>query len=416
VEDAAMSIRPGRAAFVFIFITVALDMLALGIIIPVLPNLILAFESGNEADAAHLNSFFNATWATMQFVFSPIMGLLSDRYGRRPIILLSNLGLGLDYVLMAVAPTVGWLWIGRLLSGITSASFSIAAAYIADVTPAERRAAKYGMLGAAFGLGFIIGPALGGMLGHIDLRLPFWVAGGLSLANFIYGCFILPESLPPERRSKFSWAKANPIGSVRLLGRHPVLISLSIAGVFAFLAHESLPNIYVYFVQRRFGWGETMVGWSLASVGLCSAVVSAVLVGVLVKRLGDRAVLLAGYFFWAAGFILFGCLAHPLLFMTVAIPIECLGSLATPAQSSIMTRRIDPTEQGHLQGAMQSLRAITGIVGPLLFASVYAAGVHGHVPFGSPWYLAAALVLAAFCVSIYAVMRDKQTTESARSP
>src|SRR5580692_8391546 len=219
----------GRAAFAFIFITVALDMVALGIIIPVLPRLIVQFEQGDMAMAATQTGVFAFVWAAMQFVFAPVMGALSDRFGRRPVVLLSNFGLGCDYVLMALAPTLSWLFVGRVISGITSASFPTANAYIADVTPEDQRAAKFGMLGAAFGLGFIIGPALGGMLGGMGLRYPFWAAAGLSLANAAYGFFILPESLPKERRAAFSLRKANPIGSLKLLRSHRELFGLATA-------------------------------------------------------------------------------------------------------------------------------------------------------------------------------------------
>src|SRR5215217_7863517 len=230
---------PGSAAFIFIFVTVALDMLALGVMIPVLPKLVLQFEGGDMAKAVAITGVFGFVWAAMQFVFAPVLGLLSDRFGRRPIVLLSNLGLGLDYVLMALAPTLGWLFAGRVISGITAASVSTASAYIADVTPPEKRAAQYGMLGAAFGLGFVVGPAVGGLLGAIDLRLPFWVAAALSLANAGYGLFVLPESLPRERRAPaLAWARANPRGSLKLLRSHPELFGLAAAALLYFLAHE----------------------------------------------------------------------------------------------------------------------------------------------------------------------------------
>jgi DHA1 family tetracycline resistance protein-like MFS transporter len=237
--------RPGRAAFAFVFVTVALDMLALGIIVPVLPTLIVSFEGGSIERASTVTGWFGVAWALMQFVCSPLIGGLSDRFGRRPVILLSNLGLGVDYIVMAIAPSVGWLFLGRVLSGITSSSFPTAAAYITDVTPPAGRAARFGMLGAAFGLGFIIGPAVGGLVGAIDLRLPFWVAAGLSLANFAYGLFILPESLPPERRGPVQWHLAHPLGSIAFLRSRATLLGLGAAAFLYYVAHEVLPSLFV---------------------------------------------------------------------------------------------------------------------------------------------------------------------------
>ncbi len=257
-----------RAAFVFIFITVALDMLAFGIVMPVLPTLVLQMEGGAFERAARITGYFAFGWAAMQFMSAPVVGTLSDRFGRRPVVLLSNLGLGLDYVVMALAPTVVWLFIGRLISGITSSSYPTAGAYIADVTPPEERAGRFGMLSAAFGLGFIVGPAVGGVLGNIDLRLPFWVAAALSLLNFAYGFFILPESLPPDRRVAAGWAKANPLGALALLRSERSILVLAGAAFLYFLGHESLPNVFVLYTEYRYGWTSHDVGVSLALVGL----------------------------------------------------------------------------------------------------------------------------------------------------
>src|SRR6188768_828086 len=266
--DPSQAPVPTRAAFLFIFITVALDMLALGVMIPVLPKLIIEFEHGNVAEAAGAAGLFGFAWAAMQFVFSPLLGAISDRHGRRPVILLSNLGLGLDYLLMALAPSLSWLFVGRLISGITSASFSTAGAYIADVTPEDERAAKFGMLGAAFGLGFVVGPALGGLLGGISLRLPFYAAAGLSLLNALYGFFILPESLPEEKRAPFIWSRANPVGALDLLRSHPRLLGLALITFLANMAHDSLPSVFVLYTDYRYHWGERMVGFCLAVVGV----------------------------------------------------------------------------------------------------------------------------------------------------
>ena len=266
---AAEGINPRPAAFIFIFITVALDMLALGIIIPVLPKLIESFVGGNTVRAAEMVGIFGTAWAIMQFLFSPAMGSLSDRFGRRPIVLLSNLGLGLDYILMAMAPALSWLFVGRIISGITAASVATAGAYIADVSPPEKRAQNFGMLGVAFGIGFILGPAVGGILGSYNVHYPFWAAAAMSLLNFAYGLFVLPESLKPENRSPFSWAKANPLGSVKLLVSHHELWGLGLVTFLSQLAHTSLPAIYVLYAGYRYGWGPDQVGFLLAGVGRC---------------------------------------------------------------------------------------------------------------------------------------------------
>ena len=283
-----------NAAAAFIFVTILLDMLALGLIIPVLPKLVESFVDNDTASAARIFGLFGTAWALMQFLFSPILGALSDRFGRRPVVLLSNFGLALDYVLMALAPSLVWLFIGRVISGITSASISTAFAYIADVTPPERRAAVFGKIGAAFGAGFILGPALGGLLGGMDPRLPFWIAAGLSFANSLYGFLILPESLPPERRSPFRWRNANPLGALHLLRSNRILAGLSLANFFGQVAHVVLPSTFVLYATYRYGWTTATVGLTLALVGVCSMVIQGAGVGPIVKRFGERRTLLVG--------------------------------------------------------------------------------------------------------------------------
>jgi DHA1 family tetracycline resistance protein-like MFS transporter len=401
--DAQAPRRPGKAAFAFIFVTVVLDMLALGLMAPVLPKLILGFQGGDVAGAASITGIFGFAWALMQFVFSPVLGALSDRYGRRPVVLLSNLGLGLDYVLMALAPSLGWLFVGRVISGITAASFSTASAYISDVTPPERRAAKFGMLGAAFGLGFIVGPAAGGFLGDVDLRLPFWVAAGLSLANAIYGFFILPESLPPERRAAFTWRVANPLGALKLLRSYPGMLGLATAAILYYLAHEALPSMFVLYTDYRYGWTERMVGGALATVGVCTTLVSAVLVGPAVARLGERRALLLGLFFGLLGFAVYAVAPTGMLFLA-GIPLVSLWGLAGPSMQALMTRRVGPTQQGQLQGAISSMRAITGMVGPLLFTQSFAVAIRQsgalHLP-GTPYGLATVLIAGSLLLAWY---------------
>ena len=387
-----------RAALSFIFITVLLDMLALGIIIPVLPKLVFDFVGGDTARAAEAIGLFTTAWALMQFVFSPLLGLLSDRFGRRPVILLSNLGLGLDYIVMALAPTLGWLFVGRVLSGITSASIPTATAYISDVTPPEKRAGAFGLLGAAFGVGFVLGPALGGFLGIRDPRLPFWVAGAFSLLNALYGWLVLPESLPEERRQKeLRWKSANPVGALSFLRSHPTLLGLGTVNFLGYVAHEVYATVFVLYATYRYGWNAQTIGLSLAVVGVSSMVISAGVVRPVVKRFGERQALLAGLLMGALGFALFGWATLGWIFMA-AIPINGLWALAGPSSQSLMTQHVSPSEQGQLQGALGSVRSIAMLVGPGMFSLVFAAFIaprrEAPMP-GAPWYLAALLLLVA---------------------
>lgn len=391
---------PGSAAFIFIFVTVALDMMAVGITAPVLPNLILEFRAGDVSSAALYVGLFATLWAAMQFLFSPVIGALSDRFGRRSVILLSNFGLGLDYALMALAPSMSWLLVGRIASGITSASYPTAGAYIADVTPPAERAAKFGMLGAAFGVGFVIGPALGGLLGAIDLRLPFWVAGALSLANAAYGFFILPESLPPEKRRPFSLKNAHVFGSLRLLSSHPELLGLAAAVAVMALAHESLPNMFVLYTDQRYGWTERGEGLALALIGVASGIVSTTVVRPLVRQVGERNAALLGLAFGIMGCCIFGFATTGTVFLS-GIAFIAMWGVAGPSIQSLMSHRVDPSEQGQLQGALGSIRAMTGMLGPVLFTQVFALSVKqgGGILLGAPYFLSAALLLAALGIA-----------------
>jgi DHA1 family tetracycline resistance protein-like MFS transporter len=399
-----------RAAFVFIFITVLLDMISFGIIIPVFPQLILRLQGGDMAGAAAIFGIFGTAFALMQFIFSPVQGALADRFGRRPVILLSNLGLGLDYIVMAVAPTIPILFLGRLVSGATSASFSISGAYVADVTPPQERAARFGMLGAAFGIGFIIGPAIGGLLGAIDLRAPFWAAAALSIANFVYGALILPESLPADRRRPFQLHAANPIGAVRFLGSRPVLMSLTVAMLFAFLAHDAIPNTWVLYTTYRFNFDERAVGVSLAIVGAASLVVNGFLVGRVVKWLGEYNALLMGLGFGVISELLFA-FASTTWLLLATLPIYSLAGLSGGPIQSIATREVRPNEQGQLQGALTSLRSMVTLVTPGLYTGTFALFVGPLAGLGLPGapYLLAAILMAATAVI---VMRAATTLRS----
>ncbi len=392
--------KPRKAAVVFIFITVTLDMLALGLIAPVLPKLVLNFLGGDTSNAAKWFGIFGTVFALMQFVFSPVLGVLSDRLGRRPIILASNLGLGLDYVVMALAPTIGWLFLGRVISGITAASISTAMAYISDVVAPEKRAGAFGMIGAAFGVGFILGPALGGLLGTSDPRLPFWVAGALSLLNAAYGYFFLPESLPKEKRRPFTLRRANPVGSLVMLRSHPELFQLAVIQFIGYVAHEVF-NVWALYAIFRYAWNEGMVGLSLALVGVCSVAISAGLVGPIVKRLGERKTLYVGQFFGGVGMVLAG-IARTGLGYFGSIPVMMLWTISGPAAQGMMTRRVGESEQGELQGAISSLRSLSVIIGPGLFTFTFAyfiAPARGWNLPGAPWYLGAALLFFAMLLS-----------------
>ena len=388
--------KPGRAAFIFIFMTVALDMLALGIMIPVWPRLVMQLEGGDMARAAFMTGVSGFLWAAMQFGFSPILGALSDRIGRRPVVLLSNFGLGLDYILMALAPTMGWLVVGRIISGITSASFSTASAYIADVTPPEKRAGRFGLLGAAFGLGFVIGPAVGGVLGHIDMRLPFWVSAALSLANAAYGFFILPESLPPENRTKkLDLRRAQPFAALSRLRQNPMLRRLTAVAFFSALAHESLPHTFVLSSGARYGWNERDTGLALMVVGIVSVIVSGGLVRPLVRRLGESKALYFGYVFGAIGFAIYGFAPTGMMFL-VGVPVAGLWSVSGPALQAMMSHRIDGHEQGQLQGALSSLRGVADMIGPLVFTRVMMGGTeitNDASGAGAPFLLSALLLV-----------------------
>lgn len=406
--------KHGRAAFAFIFVTVALDMVALGIIIPVLPRLIVQFEHGDMGMAATQTGVFAFVWAAMQFVFAPVMGALSDRYGRRPVVLLSNFGLGCDYVLMALAPTLRWLFVGRVISGITAASIPTANAYIADVTPENQRAAKFGMLGAAFGLGFIIGPAVGGFLGGYGLRYPFWASAILSLANGLYGLFILPESLPKERRSPFSVKRANPLGALKLLGSHPELAGLAVAMFLCYNAHESLPSMYVLYTDYRYHWSPALTGYAFTGVGVGSTIVSAFLISLAIKKIGEVRTLYTGWACGMAGFAVLA-LAPTTAFSLVSIPLLSLWGLGSPAMQSLMTRRVDKSAQGQLQGAMMSMFGVAGMIAPLVFTQVFSAAISPkwgiHLP-GAPYWLAALLMLGSLAIA-WSVMRRETNTVAA---
>ncbi len=404
----AIPVSATRApAATFIFLTVMLDMLALGMIAPVLPRLIESFLANDTSAAARMLGLFGTTFAAMQFFFSPVLGSLSDRFGRRPIVLLSNFGMGVDYLLMAWAPALPWLLLGRIVSGLTASSIPTAMAYMADVTPPEKRAASFGMLNAAFGVGFVLGPAMGGILGSVNPRLPFFVAAGLSLLNGLYGLFVLPESLTLEHRSSFSWKRANPIGSMAMLARSRALIGLSLLLLLGYIAQNSLMSVYVLYADYRFHWTDRTVGISLGVVGVFTILYGAFLVKPAVARLGERRAIYLGLLFGAMGYLGFG-LSKTGLLLLFSIPLLNLMSIVWPSAQSLMSKGTARNEQGQLQGAINGLRGGAGIIGPGLFTLIFARAVGDHALIhapGLPFFVAAACLIAAIPISLYATRK-----------
>jgi MFS transporter, DHA1 family, tetracycline resistance protein len=406
--------KPGRAAVAFIFVTLMLDVLSMGVVIPVLPKLIAELSNATPAEAVRMGGWIALTWAIAQFLMTPVQGALSDRFGRRPVLLLSMTGLGLDYVLTALAPSVIWLFIARAISGATAASFSTANAYIADTTPPEKRAQAFGLMGAAFGIGFVIGPALGGIAGEYDPRLPFWVAAGLTLLNALYGFFVLPESLPPERRTtRFVLADANFIASLRLLGSNLQLAGLGAAHFFYAVSHNVYPAVFIWFTMYRYGWSEATNGLALAATGVASIVVQAGLIGPVVKALGPRRSMVAGLSFGIVGFLIYA-VGPTDISVWIAIPIAALWGFYTPAAQTIMTQRVDPSQQGQLQGALGALMGIASIISPPLYTGIFAFAIEGKATLGeglpilgAPFFVAALLLMCALLAVLFATRRQE---------
>lgn len=391
-----------KAALMFIFITVLIDVLAFGVIIPVLPHLVQQFVGGDLSTAAYWTGLFSFTFALVQFFSAPIQGALSDRFGRRPVILLSCLGLGADFVFMALAPSLAWLLVGRLISAVTAASFSTANAYIADVSAPEQRAKSFGMIGAAFGLGFIVGPLIGGVLGDINHRLPFWFAACLALLNFCYGLFVLPESLPPEKRCvTFDWKHAKPLGGLQLLRENPRIWGLVAVVFIANFAHYVYPSTFVLFADAAYGWKEKQAGYVLALVGVLSVIVNVGLIGRVVKALGERRALLLGLCCGVAGFLIYGVAPVGWLFL-IGMPISALWAIAGPATQALITRQVPADAQGRIQGAMSGLVSLAGVVAPLVYTAAFGFFIGPHTPVHVPgiaFLIASALLAVAVFVA-----------------
>lgn len=357
-----------KAAMIFIFITVFIDVLGIGVIIPILPELVKEFVGGSTATAGRYYGVIAATYATTQFFFAPILGALSDRFGRRPVILISLFGLGIDYVIQGLSPTIWWLFVGRLIAGIMGASFTTANAYIADVSTPENRAKNFGMMGVAFGLGFIFGPAIGGLLGGINLRLPFFVSAGLALVNWLYGYFVLPESLPPEKRSEFKWSKANPLGSLGVLRSYPIVAGLAVAFMLVGLAQRGLETAWVLYTGYKFGWDEQAIGLSLTLVGVMAAVVQGGLVGPIIKRIGERRAILAGLSVATVTFLGYGLSTQGWMVLAFIV-FGSLGGIAGPAIQGVVAGAVPSHDQGKVQGGLTSLMSLSSIVAPLVFTA-----------------------------------------------
>ena len=384
---------------IFILITVFIDMLGIGIIIPILPELIREFAGGSSAMAGRWYGILAATYAVTQFVFAPLLGALSDRVGRRPVILISLFGLGIDYLIMGFAPTLGWLFAGRLIAGVMGANATTANAYIADVSKPENRARNFGLVGVAFGLGFIFGPAIGGLLGSIDLRLPFFASAGLALVNWLYGFFVLPESLPPEKRGPFRWRKANPVGSLHVLRSYPLVAGLTAAFVFVILAQRGLETVWVLYTGHKFGWDERANGLSLALVGIMSAIVQGGLVQPVIKRIGERRAVLYGLVIAVFTFLGYG-LATAGWMLLAFIVIGSVSGVAGPAIQSLVAGAVPPEDQGKVQGGIQSLMSLTSILAPLIFtAGLFSYFTSASAPVqlpGAPFLLGAVMYALAF--------------------
>jgi DHA1 family tetracycline resistance protein-like MFS transporter len=398
--------RP-QPAVIFIFITLFLDIFGIGLVVPVLPGLVEELQGGSVEAASHAVGWLGALYALMQFIFSPILGSLSDRFGRRPVILVSLLGAALDYLLLAWAPSMVWLFVGRIISGITAANFSAASAYIADVTSPEKRAAGFGMIGAAFGLGFIAGPAVGGLLGEFGLRLPFLVAAGVTALNWIYGVFVLPESLTPENRRAFDWLSVNPFKSLVALARWPVVSGLAGAQFLMNLSHNIYPSLWVLYTGFRYGWSTRTVGLSLCVVGLTSAIVQGALAGNIIRRMGERRAVLFGLGLMSVAMVCYG-LATEGWMIFVTIILGSIGGVAGPAEQSLISQAVPADEQGAVQGALNSLASVAGVIGPLVWTWIFAAslGTNGTLNFpGLAFIIAGVLTLIALAVAVRVLNR-----------
>lgn len=397
-----MSQKRQNSALTFIFITMLIDVTGLGIIIPVLPKLIMELSGESLSSAARYGGWMIFAYASMQFIFSPILGGLSDQYGRRPVLLFSLLGFGIDYIVLGFAPTLAWLFVGRLIAGITGASFTTAGAYIADVSPPEKRAQNFGLIGAAFGLGFIMGPVLGGFLGEYGARVPFFVSAGLTLINWLYGYFVLPESLLPENRRPFEWSRSNPINSLLNLRRYPIVLGLVFPNVLIMIAGFATQSTWTFYCMDKFGWTEKMVGLSLGFVGVMAALVQGGLTRAIIPKLGNYRSISVGLVLYGIGFVLYA-LADQGWMMFAVTALASLGGIAMPALQGVMSNQVPMNEQGELRGALTSVMSLTSVVGPLIMTQLFGYFTSSAAPIqlpAAPFWLAAVLIFSSWLLVV----------------
>ena len=401
--------KPGKAAINFIFITLLIDVMGWGLIIPVMPDLISQLKGIPVNEASPYGAWLLSAYAVTQFVCAPVIGNLSDKYGRRPVLLCSLIGFGIDYLFLALAPSYGWLFLGRVIAGITGASFTTASAYIADISTPENRAKNFGMIGAAFGLGFIIGPALGGLLAGLGIRAPFYAAAILCLLNTLYGYFVLPESLTKEHRRDFHWKRANPFGSLMLFKRYPMIGSLAISFFLIYMAAQSVQANWNFFTIYRFNWSEKMVGISLAVVGLLVGVVQAGLTRVINPKIGNERSIYLGLLLYSLGLVLFAFATQSWMMFAFLIPY-CLGGIAGPAIQAVLAGHVPRNEQGELQGALTSLMSLTTIMGPPLMNNLFRYFTTNKAPFhfpGAPFLLGAVFMVSSTIVAWVTLRSEK---------
>ncbi|WP_242918853.1 TCR/Tet family MFS transporter [Pontibacter liquoris] len=383
------------AALSFIFITLLIDITGLGIIVPIMPKLISGLIHGDLSQASEYGGWLTFAYALMQFIFAPVLGNLSDRFGRRPIILIALFGFGLNYIFMAFAPTIAWLFVGRILSGITGASFTAASAYIADISTPEKRAQNFGIIGAAFGVGFIIGPVLGGLLGQYGVQVPFLASAGLSLLNFLYGYFVLPESLSPENRRAFSWKRSSPLGALTHLKKFPAISGLVLSLILVYIGGHAVQSTWTYYTMQKFSWNEAWVGYSLGTLGILTAIVQGGLIRVIIPKIGQERGVFIGLLLYGIGFFLFAVANQSWMMFVYMIPYA-LGGISGPALQGIISNQVPDNQQGELQGGLTSLISATSIVGPPLMASLFAYFTSRQAPFqfpGAPFVLGAILMV-----------------------
>jgi MFS transporter, DHA1 family, tetracycline resistance protein len=397
-----------NAALGFIFITVLVDVIGWGIIIPVMPKLVQQLTGRDLNDSSTIGGWLLFAYAIMQFLFSPVLGGLSDKYGRRPVLLFALLGFGADYLFQALAPTIQWLFVGRIIAGITGASFTTASAYIADVSTPEKRAQNFGLIGAAFGIGFIVGPMIGGFCSDFGPRVPFYVAAVFTFLNFLYGYFVLPESLLKENRRSFSWKRANPLGTLRQLRKYPVVAGLSVSLLLLYIASHAVQSNWSYYTMFKFTWDAKMVGISLGAIGLLVGAVQGGLIRIIIPKIGQIKAVYIGLLLYMTGMIFFGVASQGWMMFAILVPY-CMGGICGPSMQGIMSSQVPPDAQGELQGALTSLMSLSAIIGPVFMTNLFSyystkTAKHIYLP-GAPFFAGAILVLLGLLYALRSLRR-----------